>query len=230
MAPKILFILTSTGKIPSTGKQTGWYLPEVAHPWHELHTKAEITFASPAGGEAPLDPASVEAFKADPISASFLENQKSLWENTVPLSSLVPRASEFDAVFFPGGHGPMFDVVNDKDSIRITEAVYAAGKPVAAVCHGPAGLLNVTAPDGNSILEGRTVVGFSDSEEEAAGFVPEMPFSLEKELGKKSGGGYVKAEKDWGEKVVVDGRVITGQNPASSKGVAEAIAKALGEF
>lgn len=186
--------------------------------------------ASPAGGEAPLDPASVEAAKDDPVCQAFLAEQKTVWEDTHKLSNLVSRSGEFDAVFYPGGHGPMFDVVTDPDSIRIASDVYAAGKPVAAVCHGPAALLNVNGPDATSILKGKQVTGFSDSEEEIAQYTSEMPFSLEQRLGKESVGGYVKAGEPWGPKVVVDGQVITGQNPASAKGVGEAIAKALSEL
>lgn len=141
----------------------------------------------------------------------------------------MPRASEFDAVFYPGGHGPMFDLADDKDSIAIAADVFSRGKPVAAVCHGPASILNIKSPAGESILKGRKVTGFSDSEEDAVKLTEVMPFSLEKRLGEKSEGGFEKAQ-DWGEKVIVDGQVITGQNPASAKGVGEALAKALSEL
>lgn len=161
---------------------------------------------------------------------AFLAEHKSVWKDTHKLSDLVARSGEFDAVFYPGGHGPMFDVVDDPSSIRIASDVYAAGKPVAAVCHGPAALLNVNAPDATSILKGKKVTGFSDKEEATVQYTSLMPFSLEERLGKESAGGYAKAEQEWGEKVIVDGQVITGQNPASAKGVGEAIAKALSEF
>ena len=141
----------------------------------------------------------------------------------------MPRASEFDAIFYPGGHGPMFDLADDKDSIAIAADVFSRGKPVAAVCHGPASILNIKSPAGESILKGRKVTGFSDSEEDAVKLTEVMPFSLEKRLGEKSEGGFEKAQ-DWGEKVIVDGQVITGQNPASAKGVGEALAKALSEL
>lgn len=227
MAPKILVILTSVRTIPGTDKKTGWYLAELAHPFDVLHTKAQLVFASPAGGEAPLDPASVDAAKDDPICQAFHAEQKHVWEDTHKLSDLVSRASEFDAVFYPGGHGPMFDVVSDPSSVRIATEVYAAGKPVAAVCHGPAALVNVNTPAATSILKGKQVTGFSDAEEDMVQYTSLMPFSLEQRLGKESAGGYVKAAEPWGEKVVVDGQVITGQNPASAKGVGEALAKAL---
>ena len=204
--------------------------PELAHPFDVLHNKAELVFASPQGGVAPLDPASVEAAKDDPISVAFKKEHTATWEKTHKLSDLVSRVSEFDAVFYPGGHGPMFDLVNDANSIRIASDLWKAGKPVTAVCHGPAALLNVNGPDGASILKGKKVTGFSDSEEDQAGFTPLMPFSLEKQLNEKSGGGYGKAAENWGEKVFDEGQLIVGQNPASAKGVGEALAKALSEF
>ena len=158
-----------------------------------------------------------------------MKEQKTVWETTHKLSDLVNRASEFDAVFYPGGHGPMFDLVDDKDSIKIAADIASRGGPVAAVCHGPAALLNINSPTATSILKGKTVTGFSDSEEAAVKLTEAMPYSREKRLGEKSEGGFVKAQ-DWGEKVVVDGQVITGQNPASAKGVGEALAKALSEL
>lgn len=224
--PKILVVLTSVDKIPKTGNPTGWYLGELAHPFDVLHTKAELVFASPKGGVAPLDPSSVEAQKDDPVCKAFLSEQKTVWETTHKLSDLAHRAFEFDAVFYPGGHGPMFDLTDDKDSIAIATDVFSRGKPVAAVCHGPAAILNINTPTAESILKGRKVTGFSDSEEGAVKLTEAMPFSLEKRLGERSGGGFEKAQ-DWGEKVIVDGQVITGQNPASAKGVGEALAKAL---
>lgn len=172
----------------------------------------------------------MEAFKDDPVCQAFFAEQKTVWEDTHKLSDLVSRSGEFDAVFYPGGHGPMFDIVDDPSSIRIATDVYAAGKPVAAVCHGPVALVNVNSPSATSILKGKQVTGFSDKEEEIVQYTSLMPFSLEERLRKESAGGYVKAEKEWGEKVVVDGQVITGQNPASGKGVGEALAKALSEF
>ena len=162
-------------------------------------------------------------FKTDISSQNFFNKQKALWENTVPLHTFLGRASEFDAIFFPGGHGPMFDLATDKDSIKLIQEFYTAGKAVAAVCHGPAAFVNVIIDD-KHLLQGRTVTALSNKEEE----YPEvMPFSLEDEL-QKSGAKYIKASEKWEEKVVVDGQIITGQNPASSRGVAEAIAKAIG--
>ncbi|KAL4940237.1 hypothetical protein BDV06DRAFT_197143 [Aspergillus oleicola] len=233
MAPKVLIVLTSFDKIEANNHPTGWYLPEFAHPWEVLHSKTELTIASPAGGAAPLDPSSVKMFENDPVSSKFLKEQEALWKNTIKLDDVLPRASEFDAIFYVGGHGPMFDLTTDKTSIRLIQSFANARKPIAAVCHGPCVFLNVTTPSGSSILSGAEVTGFSNTEEDQVDLSKVMPFMLETELGKKSGGKYVKAEQPWGEKVVVSkvselgGTVITGQNPASATGVGEAILKAL---
>lgn len=165
-------------------------------------------------------------FKEDPSCTNFLNNHKSVWENTLPLSEVVGRASEFDAIFFPGGHGPMFDVATDKDSIAITEAIFAAGKPVAGVCHGSAALAAPKAKDGTPIVSGKRVTGFTNDEEDMMKTTSAMPFLVEDAL-IKAGGKFEKAEP-LAEKVIADGQIITGQNPASSKGVGEELAKALG--
>lgn len=172
----------------------------------------------------------MQAFEKDPSSVSFLNNQKSLWTNTVKLDTLVGRANDFDAVFVPGGHGPMFDLATDQTSQQILAEFAAAGKVVAAVCHGPAALVGVRLPpgEGKYLLEGKRVTGFSNTEEDQVQLSPLMPFMLEDRLGEVSGGGYVKAAEPWGAKVVVDGNVITGQNPASAKEIGEAIIKAVG--
>lgn len=188
---------------------------------------AEMTFVSPKGGVSPLDPASVEMFGSDPSAANFLKNHKDIWENTKPLSEFTNAADTFDAVFVPGGHGPMYDLFNDKTSQKIIGDFASKGKPVAAVCHGPAALINATLADGTPILKGKEVTGFSNVEEDQVQLTPYMPFMMETELGKVSGGKYVKASEPWGEKVVVSGNVITGQNPASAHKIAEELIKAL---
>jgi len=188
----------------------------------------DVTVASPKGGHAPLDPSSVEQSKSDEGAMAFLKNQAVVWEQTRPLAEFAGRAGDFDAIFFPGGHGPMFDLAADSGSQHLTAEFAAGGKAVAAVCHGPAALLGVRGAGGKLLLEGKRVTGFSDAEEEASGYTKFMPFSLETRLGEVSGGGFVKADESWGEKVVVDGQLITGQNPASAKGVGEAILKAIG--
>ncbi|KAJ5114970.1 hypothetical protein NUU61_000729 [Penicillium alfredii] len=234
MAPNVLVVLTSQGEIPANRARTGWYLPEFAHPHNVLHNKVSLTIASPKGGEAPLDPSSVKAFEADPVSTTFLEEQKPLWTNTHKLSEMLPRAGEFDAIFYVGGHGPMFDLHSDPTSLALIQTFAAAKKPVAAVCHGPAVLLNATAPSGLPLIAGATVTGFSNTEEDQANMSAVMPFLLETELARVSGGHYVKAAEPWAEKVVVartagtDSVLITGQNPASATGVGKEILKALG--
>lgn len=236
MAPKVLVVLTSFDTMPATGKPTGWFLPEFAHPYYELEGKCDLTIASPKGGEAPLDPSSVEMFKSDPKSTQFLESPETqkLWKNTEKLSNLLPRVSEFDAIFYVGGHGPMFDLTEDKTSIALIEAFAAAKKPISAVCHGPCVFLNTKAPNGEPLITGKAVTGFSNLEEDQVQLSAAMPFMLETELNKISGGKYVKADEPWGEKVVVEttagigGPLITGQNPASASGVGAALLKALG--
>ncbi|KAM0273251.1 hypothetical protein ACHAQH_008348 [Verticillium albo-atrum] len=227
--PKVLVILTSVDTIPKTGKTIGWYLPELAHPWEVLHNRVDLTYASPKGGVAPIDPVSVDLFSSDPVCKDFLDNQKAIWENTEKLSTFAGRASEFDAVFYPGGHGPMFDLAFDEDSIALIKDFESQGKVISAVCHGPAAFVNAKTSSGDHLLKGKTVTAFSNEGEEMFKFTDQLDYSLEDKLNEVSGGNFVKAEDGpMGEKVVVDGKIITGQNPASSKGVGEAIAKALG--
>ncbi|RAL11220.1 type 1 glutamine amidotransferase domain-containing protein [Aspergillus homomorphus CBS 101889] len=234
MAPKVLVVLTSQDHFPANNHPTGWYLPEFAHPWDVLHEKTELVIASPKGGKAPLDPSSVKMFENDAVSTKFLKEQEALWTNTVKLSDVASKVSEFDAIFYVGGHGPMYDLHSDATSLALIQEFAAAKKPVAAVCHGPAVLVNATTPSGEPLLAGADVTGFSNTEEDQVGLSPIMPFMLEDELNRVSGGKYVKAEQPWGEKVVVSnvaglgGIVITGQNPASATGVGKAILNALG--
>ncbi|OTA55486.1 ThiJ/PfpI family protein [Hypoxylon sp. EC38] len=232
MAPKILIVLTSCGEIPGPdGKpvqKTGWYLPEFAHPYDILSPKCEIVIASPKGGEAPLDPNSLQPWiQQDSSSADFYNNKKSLWENTAKISDFLGRADEFDAIFFPGGHGPMFDLATDKDSIALISEFWSKGKVTAAVCHGPVAFVNVKLPSGESLLKGKDVSAFTSAEEDSVGMSKYMPFVLEDKI-KETGANFKKASEPWAPTVCVAGKLITGQNPASAKGVGEAIAKALG--
>ncbi|KAJ5287098.1 ThiJ/PfpI family protein [Penicillium angulare] len=232
MAPNVLVVLTSHDEIPGKGP-TGWFLPEFAHPYDVLSKKTNLTIASPLGGVAPLDPGSVQMFASDPSSQAFLKNNESLWKNTEKLSDIIPRADEFDAIFYVGGHGPMFDLAQDPESLKLIQTFAAARKPVAAVCHGPAVFVNATLPSGESLLAGAEVTGFSNLEEDQVQLSSFMPFMLETELQRKAGS-YVKADEPWGPKVVSSrvagfgGALITGQNPASATGVGEAILAALG--
>lgn len=227
--PKVLFVVTSHGKMGDTGKPTGWYLPEFAHPYEVLSSQCEIIVASPNGGEAPLDPSSVEAFKEDAVSSKFLKHNEKLWKNTHKLSEFSGRAKEFEAIFFVGGHGPMWDLATDPISHKLIFEFYENNKIISAVCHGPAALVNVKVSTKQYLLEGQKVTGFSNTEEDAVGLSSVVPFKLEDALNAASGGHYVKANQDWGEKVVVSrgGRLITGQNPASATGVGQAIYDAI---
>lgn len=224
--PKVLMVLTSHDRLGDTGQRTGFWLEEFAAPYYVLRDAGvEITLASPRGGMPPIDPKSdapdaetpaMKRFRGDP------EAQRAL-ANTIELSSVSP--DDFDAVFFPGGHGPLWDLANDRTSIGLIERLYAAGKPVAAVCHGPAVLRHAQGPDGAPLVKGKTVTGFTNTEEAAVGLTDVVPFSVEDAL-KANGGRYSKAE-DWASHAVVDGNLITGQNPASSEATAKALLEAL---
>ncbi|KAK3954467.1 class I glutamine amidotransferase-like protein [Pseudoneurospora amorphoporcata] len=236
-APKVLVVLTSHDKLGDTGKPTGWYLSEFAHPYDVLNAASvSLTVASPSGGPSKVDPSSIDAAKDDKISTNFLNSSatKPLFESTHPLSDFVGNPSAiapYSAIFFPGGHGPMFDLSVSPESQQLVREFWDAGKVVAAVCHGPAALVNVKLSDGSSLLQGRKVTGFTNEEEDQVGLSKVMPFLLEDKLKEAIGteGGFEKADAPWGEKVVVDagGRLITGQNPASAKGVGEAILRVI---
>ncbi|MGF9760777.1 type 1 glutamine amidotransferase domain-containing protein [Microvirga sp. 0TCS3.31] len=222
---KILMVLTSHDRLGNTGKPTGFWLEEFAAPYYVFKDAgAEITVASPKGGQPPIDPKSdepgnqteaMERFKKDPAAQEVLAN-------TVKLNDV--RADDYDTVFYPGGHGPMWDLADDPTSIALIEAIYNAGKPVAAVCHAPAVLHRVTH-EGQPIVKGKRVTGFTNTEEEAVQLTTVVPFLVEDEL-KRLGGRYEKAG-DWESFVTVDGRLITGQNPASSTAAAQELLKVL---
>jgi putative intracellular protease/amidase len=190
-----------------------------------------MVLASPNGGAAPLDPSSVDAAAKDSVSTSFLNEQKQLWQTTQPVEHFLGRADEFAAIFFPGGHGPMFDLATHGPTQALIREFASRDKIIAAVCHGPAALVNVTAAADSKelLLAGKKVTGFSNAEEAEVGLDKAMPFLLEDKLGEAVGksGKYEKSADKWGEKVVVDGKLITGQNPASAKGLGEAVVKAV---
>jgi len=212
---KILMVLTSHDKLGDTGRKTGFWLEEFAAPYYRFRDAgAEIVLASPKGGQPPLDPKSNEPnfqtelthrFEADPAAQAQLAS-------TVRLDSVRPQ--DFDTVFYPGGHGPMWDLAEDPDSVNLIEGFLAAGKPVALVCHAPGALHHVKTPGGRPLVEGKNVTGFTNTEEEAVGLTHVVPFLVEDEL-KAQGGRFSKTD-DWGVHVVTDGLLITGQNPASS--------------
>ncbi|WP_029417669.1 type 1 glutamine amidotransferase domain-containing protein [Brevundimonas bacteroides] len=223
---KILMVLTSHDRLGDTGKKTGFWLEEFAAPYYALKDAgAEITLASPKGGQPPLDPKSDEPdaqtdatrrFKADDAA------QKAL-ASTQRLSDV--SADDFDAVFYPGGHGPLWDLTEDRTSIGLIEAFAKADKPIGAVCHAPAVFRHVKGLDGDFLIKGRKVTGFTNTEEEGVGLTEVVPFLLEDML-KANGGDYSRGE-DWQPHVVTDGKLVTGQNPASSEGAAEALLKLL---
>ncbi|WP_407715664.1 type 1 glutamine amidotransferase domain-containing protein [Comamonas testosteroni] len=223
---KVLFVLTSHDKLGSTGHKTGFWLEEFAAPYYALKDAgAMITLASPAGGQPPLDPKSDEPAAQTSATERFrqdTETQAAL-ASTVPLKQV--SATDFDAVFYPGGHGPLWDLANDPNSIALLEAFERANKPLALVCHAPGALNNVRAANGQPLVAGRHVTGFSNSEEAAVGLTTVVPFLIEDEF-MRLGANYEKAP-DWQVHVVTDGRLITGQNPASSEGVAQALLSML---
>lgn len=222
---KILMVLTSHDQLGDTGRKAGFWLEEFAAPYFTfLDAGATVTVASPKGGQPPLDPVSdtpegqtelTRRFKQDPAAQKVLAN-------TVRLEDV--KASQFDAVFYPGGHGPMWDLAESPQSIALIEEFYNSGKPVAAVCHAP-GVLHRVRFQGQPIVKGRRVTGFTNDEEEAVHLTNVVPFLVEDEL-KRLGGLYEKAA-NWAPFVVTDGKLVTGQNPASSKGGAEALMKLL---
>jgi putative intracellular protease/amidase len=224
---KILMILTSHDQLGDTGKKTGFWLEEFVAPYYVFKDAgAQITVASPQGGQPPLDPKSddpsaqtdaTRRFKDDPAAQTVLASTQKLKDVS---------AAGFDAVFYPGGHGPLWDLAEDATSIALIEATLAAGKPVAAVCHAPGVLRHVKSADGKPLVQGKSVTGFTNTEEEAVGLTKVVPFLVEDML-KKNGGNYSKGG-DWQPYVVSDGLLITGQNPASSEPAAKALLKMLG--
>lgn len=219
---KILIILTSHDKLGNTGLKTGFWLEEFASPYYVFKdANVAITLASPLGGQPPLDPksdepdfqtAATERFKQDASAQNALAH-------TLKLSDI--SAEDYDAVFFPGGHGPLWDLAEDQASIALIESMYTAGKPVAAVCHAPAVFRHTKNAKGSPLIHGKSVTAFSNSEEDAVQLSDIVPFLLEDEL-KAMGANYSKGE-DWLPYVVTDGNLITGQNPASSDLVAKAV-------
>lgn len=223
---KVLIVLTSHDTLGDTGRKTGFWLEELAAPYYVFKDAgAEITLASPKGGQPPLDPKSDEPMFQTDLTRRFTADEaaKAQLAETVRLDSVDQK--DFDTVFYPGGHGPLWDLAEDRNSIGLIESFVRAGKPIALVCHAPGVLRHVTTPDGTPFVKGRSVTGFTNSEEEAVGLTKVVPFLVEDEL---IGLGAVFSKiKDWGVHTVVDGQLITGQNPASSSEAAEALIAAL---
>lgn len=223
---KVLIILTSHDQLGSTGRKTGFWLEELAAPYYVFKDAgATITLASPLGGQPPLDPVSDSAdfqtddtrrFKADTAANAALAS-------TVKLSDV--SAADYDTLFFPGGHGPLWDLTEDAKAVSLLEETYASGKPIALVCHAPGVLRDVKAPNGRPLVEGKSVTGFSNSEEDGVGLTKIVPYLVEDVL--KAKGGTYSAGPDWGVHVVEDGLLITGQNPGSSAQTARRLIAAL---
>lgn len=228
---KIVIVLTSHSqlgqtKLGNTEGKTGFWIEEFATPYY-LFKKAgaEITLASPKGGQPPIDPKSDAPENQTEATIRYKKDEVllGLIANTLKLEEI--DSKNFDAIFFPGGHGPLWDLTNDEDSISLIEEFWDAKKPVASVCHAPSVLLNVKDEDGNFLVKGKKVTGFSNTEEVAVQLDKIVPFLLEDEL-KKKGAIYSKKE-DWTSYIVKDGLLITGQNPQSSEAVAKELLKVL---
>jgi putative intracellular protease/amidase len=223
---KILVVLTSQDQLGDTGEKTGFWLEEFAAPYYVLKDAgADLTLASPRGGRPPIDPKSdlpenltdaTKRFHADHDAQARLADTKRLADVS---------ADDFDAIFYPGGHGPLWDMPENPISIALIEAFVKADKPVGAVCHAPAALVNVRATDGAYLVQGKRVTGFTNAEESAVGLTAVVPFLLEDRL--KERGGLFSHGADWAPYVQVDGRLVTGQNPASSGPAAMALLKLL---
>jgi putative intracellular protease/amidase len=223
---KVLFVLTSHDELGNTGKKTGFWVEEFAAPYYTLlDAGVDVTLASPKGGQPPIDPKSAEPdaqteatrrFDSDPATRDKLAH-------TLRLAEV--RADDYDAVFYPGGHGPLWDLSVDPDSIALIEAFNTQQKPIAAVCHAPAVLAPARTPDGEPLVKGKKVTGFTNTEEEAVQLTHVVPFLVEDRL-KELGGLFSKAA-DWQPYVVRDGLLITGQNPASSEPAAEELLRVL---
>ncbi|MDO8365524.1 MAG: type 1 glutamine amidotransferase domain-containing protein [Saprospiraceae bacterium] len=223
---EILIVLTSHSELGNTGEKTGFWIEEFAAPYYVLaDAGAVITIVSPLGGQPPVDPKSEAPDAQTPATKRFYKDFEAIDKvaHSKKLSSV--DQADYDAVFYPGGHGPLWDLANDTNSIQLIEGFYNSQKPIAFVCHAPAALIKVKSKNGEPLVKGKKVTGFSDSEEEAVKLTKVVPFLLEDEL--KKMGAYYSKGADWGTYVQQDGLLITGQNPASSEEVAKLLLKSL---
>jgi putative intracellular protease/amidase len=226
MTKKVLVVLTSHDRLGDTGSKTGFWLEELAAPYYVFKDAGvEMILASPAGGHPPLDPKSDDPSAQTEATRRFKDDTAAndQLSNTVKLSEV--QASHFDAIFYPGGHGPLWDLVSDKNSIRLVEEFWAAGKPVSSVCHAPIALANAKDASGDFIVKGREVTGFTNSEEETVGLTDVVPLLVEDTMIER-GAKYSKTQ-DWAVYTRQDGHLITGQNPASSEQVAKLVLSAI---
>jgi putative intracellular protease/amidase len=225
---KILFVLTSHDELGNTEEKTGFWVEEFAAPYYLLKDKGvEVTLASPKGGQPPIDPKSESPDSQTPATVRFNEDKETqdVLSKTIKLETV--NQADYDAVFYPGGHGPLWDLAEDKNSIALIEAFYNNNKPVSAVCHAPGIFKHTKNTDGTPLVKGKKVTGFTNSEEDAVQLTNVVPFLVEDML-KAAGGIYSKGD-DWVPYALEDGLLITGQNPASSELVAELLLKKLGE-
>ncbi|WP_299157152.1 type 1 glutamine amidotransferase domain-containing protein [uncultured Tenacibaculum sp.] len=223
---KVLFVLTSHEDLGNTGYKTGFWIEEFAAPYYLLKDKGvAITLASPKGGQPPIDPKSNEPDFQTPATVRFNEDEQiqQIIANTIKLSEI--KENDYDAVFYPGGHGPLWDLAEDKDSISLIESFYKNNKPVAAVCHAPAIFKHTKGTNGKPLVNEKRVTGFSNTEEEAVQLTEIVPFLVEDML--KANGAVYSKSTDWHPYVIEDGNLITGQNPASSELVAEKLLEQL---
>ncbi len=223
---KILMVLTSHDQLGDTGRKTGFWLEELASPYYTFKDAgAEIVLASPKGGQPPLDPKSNEPSNQTDLTKRFEADAvaKAQLATTLRLDSV--NQGDFDTAFYPGGHGPLWDLAEDHNSVKLIESFLAANKPVALVCHAPGALRHVKKPDGTPLVEGKKVAGFTNSEEAAMGLTDVVPFLVEDEL--KAKGGLYSKGPDLKPYIVSDGLLITGQNPASSGPAAKALIEQL---
>ncbi len=217
---KVLFVLTSHDQLGNTGKKTGFWIEEFATPYYYfLDKNIEVTVATPLGGQAPIDPKSNEAgFQTESTKRYFADaSAQKLLSKTVKLSNV--NQEQYDAIFYPGGHGPMWDLADDKNSIALIQSFYTQGKPMAFVCHGSAALVNVKNKQGEYLIKGKKITSFCNTEEDAVQLTTVVPFSLENKL--KERGAIYKKAADWSSFTIADGPLLTGQNPQSSKEVAQ---------
>ena len=222
----VLFVLTSHEDLGNTGHKTGFWIEEFAAPYYLLKDKGvKITLASPKGGQPPIDPNSAAENAATDATKRFDSDSetKEVLSKTIPLANI--NQADYDAVFYPGGHGPLWDLSEDKNSIALIESFYSNNKPVAAVCHAPAVFKNTKGNDGNALVNGKKVTCFSNTEEAAVQLTDIVPFLVEDML--QANGGIFSKLEDWQPYAVEDGLLITGQNPASSELVAEMLLKKL---
>jgi putative intracellular protease/amidase len=225
---KVLVVLPSHDQLGNTGQKTGFWLEEFTDPYYKfIDSGYEVTIASPRGGKPPVDPKSTQKENQSESTQRFEKDKfaQAKLENTLVLSQV--SASDYDTLFLPGGHGPMWDLSSDENMKKIVEDFYSDKKIVSAVCHGPAGLLQATDRNGNSILKGKKITGFTDNEESAVGLTKAVPFSLENRM-KELGGKFEKGQ-DFKPFVISDGQLITGQNPKSALPTAEKVIEILGK-